>query len=70
VDRAQDVGLFRWRVVSEATDVSLCARERGALVRSLAARELPGAIAEYTGPAGPTGCTTGQRPSGSACSRA
>jgi putative transposase len=39
VDRAQEIGLFRWRVISEATDVSLTARERGALVRSLAARE-------------------------------
>jgi hypothetical protein len=47
VDRAQEVGLFRWRIVSETTDVSLSARERGALVRSLAAREHLGAIAEY-----------------------
>jgi putative transposase len=39
VDRAQEIGLFRWRVVSEATDVSLSARERGALVRALSARE-------------------------------
>ena len=39
MDRAQEIGLFRWRVISEATDVSLSARERGALVRSLAARE-------------------------------
>lgn len=53
VDRAQEVGLFRWRVVSEATDVSLSARERGALVRSLAAREHPGYRRIPTGPAGP-----------------
>jgi putative transposase len=38
VDGAQEIGLFRWRVISEATDVSLSARERGALVRALAAR--------------------------------
>jgi putative transposase len=43
VDRAQEIGLFRWRVISEATDVSLSARERGALVRALAAREHLGA---------------------------
>ena len=43
MDRAQEIGLFRWQVVSEATDVSLSARERGALVRSLAAREHLGA---------------------------
>jgi putative transposase len=39
MDRAQEIGLFRWQVISEATDVSLSARERGALVRALAARE-------------------------------
>jgi putative transposase len=39
VDRAQEIGVFRWRMVGEATDVSLSARERGALVRALAARE-------------------------------
>jgi putative transposase len=39
VDRAQEVGVFRWRIVGEATDVALSARERGALVRALAARE-------------------------------
>jgi putative transposase len=39
VDRAQEVGLFRWQVVGEATDVSLSARERGRLVRALAERE-------------------------------
>jgi hypothetical protein len=31
VDRAQEIGLFRWRIVGEATDVSLSARERGRL---------------------------------------
>jgi putative transposase len=39
LDRAQEVGVFRWRVVGEAVDPSLSARERGMLVRSLAARE-------------------------------
>jgi putative transposase len=39
VDRAQEIGLFRWQVIGEATDTSLSARERGALVRALAARE-------------------------------
>jgi putative transposase len=39
VTKAQEIGLFRWRIVGEAADVSLSARERGALVRSLAARE-------------------------------
>jgi putative transposase len=39
MDRAQEIGLFRWQVISEATDFSLSARERGRLVRALAARE-------------------------------
>jgi putative transposase len=39
VDGAQEIGLFRWRIVGEATDVSLSARERGRLVRALAERE-------------------------------
>ena len=39
MDRAQQVGLFRWGIVGEATDRSLSARERGRLVRALAARE-------------------------------
>ena len=39
MDRAQQIGLFRWRIVGEATDVSLSARERGRLVRALAERE-------------------------------
>jgi putative transposase len=45
VDRAQEIGLFRWRVVGEAADVSLSARERGRLVRAFAQRE-------YLGPDG------------------
>jgi putative transposase len=39
VDKEQEIGLFRWRIVGEATDVSLLARERGRLVRALAERE-------------------------------
>jgi putative transposase len=39
MDRAQEIGLFRWQVISEATDFSLSARERGRLVRALAGRE-------------------------------
>jgi putative transposase len=39
VDRAQEIGLFRWQIVGEATDISLSARERGRLVRALAERE-------------------------------
>jgi putative transposase len=39
VDRAQEIGLFRWQIVGEATDMSLSARERGRLVRALAERE-------------------------------
>ena len=38
-DRSQEIGVFRWRVICEAVDPSLSARERGMLVRSLAARE-------------------------------
>ena len=39
MDRAQQIGVFRWRIIGEAVDVSISARERGALVRALAARE-------------------------------
>lgn len=39
MDKAQEIGLFRWKIVGEATDVSLSARERGRLVRVLAERE-------------------------------
>src|SRR4051812_48752338 len=38
-DRAQEVALFRYRLAREAADESLTARERGQLVRALAARE-------------------------------
>jgi putative transposase len=39
VNRAQEIGVFRWRIVGEAVDPSLSPRERGMLVRVLAARE-------------------------------
>jgi putative transposase len=39
VDRAQEIGVFRWRVISEAVDPSLSPRQRGMLVRSVAAGE-------------------------------
>lgn len=39
MDRAQEIGVFRWRVISEAVDPSLSPRQRGMLVRSVAARE-------------------------------
>lgn len=39
MDRAQEIGVFRWRVICEAVDPSLSPRERGMLVRSVAARE-------------------------------
>lgn len=39
MDRAQEIGLFRWKIIGEATDLSLSARERGRLVRALVERE-------------------------------
>ncbi len=38
-DRAQKIGLFRYQLAREAAEESLSSRERGLLVRSLAARE-------------------------------
>jgi putative transposase len=38
-DRAQKIGLFRYQLAREAAEESLSPRERGLLVRSLAARE-------------------------------
>jgi putative transposase len=43
VDRAQKIGLFRYQLAREVVDESLSPRERGLLVRSLAAREHLGA---------------------------
>ena len=45
VDRAQEIGLFRYALIRQAADPGLGARERGALVRELAA-------AEHAGPFG------------------
>ena len=45
VDRAQEIGLFRYALIREAADPQLSPRERGALVRALAA-------GEHTGPFG------------------
>jgi len=39
VDRAQKIGMFRYQLAREVVDESLSPRERGLLVRSLAARE-------------------------------
>jgi putative transposase len=44
-DRAREVGLFRYALIREAADASLSTRQRGRLVRDLAARE-------HTGPSG------------------
>ena len=44
-DRDRDVGLFRYSLIREAADPALSKRERGRLVRGLAARE-------HTGPGG------------------
>lgn len=41
-ERARAIGLFRYAVIREAADPSLTARQRGALVRELAAAEQGG----------------------------
>ena len=40
--RAREVGLFRYGLISDALDPGLTTRQRGRLVRSIAAREHPG----------------------------
>lgn len=45
VDRAQEIGLFRYALIREAADPGLSPRERGVLVRAIA-------LAEHTGPFG------------------
>ena len=45
VDRAREVGLFRYALIRTAADPALSTRQRGRLVRDLAARE-------HTGPFG------------------
>jgi len=42
VDRAQEIGLFRYALIRQAADPGLSHRERGALVRALAATEQVG----------------------------
>ena len=37
VERARAIGLFRYMLIREAADPSLTGRQRGALVRSIAA---------------------------------
>jgi putative transposase len=41
-ERAQAVALFRYRLIRDAADPALSTRQRGRLVRELAAREHPG----------------------------
>ncbi len=45
IDRAQEIGLFRYALIRQAADPGLSPRERGALVRALAQ-------AEHIGPFG------------------
>ena len=40
--RAEQVALFRYQLIREAADPALTARQRGRLVRELAARAHPG----------------------------
>jgi len=45
-DRAREVGLFRYALIREAADQALSTRQRGRLVRDLAAREHTGPFGE------------------------
>ncbi len=45
-DRAREVGLFRYALIREAADPALSTRDRGRLVRELAAREHTGPFGE------------------------
>ena len=45
-DRAREVGLFRYALIREAADASLSTRQRGRLVKDLAAREHTGPFGE------------------------
>ncbi len=45
-DQAREVGLFRYALIREAADASLSTRQRGRLVRDLAAREHTGPFGE------------------------
>ena len=42
-ERAHQVALFRYQLIREAADAALSPRQRGAMVRAVAARILPGA---------------------------
>ena len=44
--RAEQVALFRYQLIREAADPALSARQRGRLVRQLAARPHPGPFGE------------------------
>jgi hypothetical protein len=64
MDRAQEVGLFRWQLIGEAVDPSLSSRERGLLVRSLAAREHrgpDGGLLTFPWVTGPEAAGSGRR---------
>ena len=43
-DQAREVALFRYALIREAADASLSTRQRGRLVRDLAAREHTGPV--------------------------
>ena len=58
-EQARQVGLFRYRLISEVTGPQLSARQRGQRVRELAARE-------HDGPPAPRS-TCQSRPSGGGC---
>ncbi|MBO0805860.1 MAG: hypothetical protein J2P25_22660 [Nocardiopsaceae bacterium] len=47
LERARAIGLFRYMLIREAADPALTSRQRGAMVRQIAARE-------HRGPAGST----------------
>ena len=49
-DRAREVGLFRYALIREAADPALSTKERGRLVRELAAREHTGPFGERVRP--------------------
>ena len=53
-DRAEKIALFRYQLIRDAADTSLSTRQRGPMVRALAA-------AEHTGPPG-RACATRARP--------
>ena len=42
MERARAIGLFRYMLIREAADPALTSRQRGAMVRDLAAREHAG----------------------------